>query len=249
MSQTSNKDQILARIKKLLNHAKSARQMGSLQEAEAFAEKANELIIEYNLSIAEVDGVDLENKFDTWKFSESVNYGDNQSGSRWKYLLMAVLCEHNLCSFTFRQKQKTMKVYGMMENVDVVVWLYNYLSVGLLRLAQSSYNLISNKPNRYSYLKDFLIGAVAGLNRKFEDQKKKFKEIASFGTLMVVNQKALNEFVKKEVPEIKDGSGIKKTINVDYNAYSEGFVAGKNYNINKPLSNSNSTSTTKSLIN
>ncbi len=48
-------ENILKRIKKLLNHAEGAKKVGSLAEAETAALKAQELMAEYNLAIHDID--------------------------------------------------------------------------------------------------------------------------------------------------------------------------------------------------
>lgn len=234
-------DLMIQRIKKLLKHSESAKELGSEAEAQAFAMKANELLIEHNISMMDIamsedPGSD---KFANYVYGESLSYQDNQSGSRWRLDLVTTLTYYNLCNFTFNRNRKTFRVYGNMSNVDVVVWLYNFLSIGLLRLAQERH--VNMDPmmklqysNRYSFLKDFLLGAVRGIASKLEEQRRQQAKDSKMNALMVVNKQALNEFVHKVVPNIKDNKRKDKRVNVGA-AYSEGYKAGKDFNITKPL--------------
>jgi hypothetical protein len=246
---STNTENIIQRIKGLMRHADSAKEMGSLAEAETFTNKVNELLLQYNLEMAEVVATaDKQNdQFKNWMYSESISYKDNQSGQRWRLSLVETLCDNNLCSYTFKSGMKTFTVYGHMQNVDTVVWLYNYLSIGLLRLAQENHVALPAETklfyNRYAYLKDFLLGAVRGLGEKMEAQRVASAQANKLTGLMVINKKALGEYLDKTNPGIKS---VKfKTVEVG-SGYRKGLEVGRNYSIGKPLEG-NSTPEPKKL--
>jgi hypothetical protein len=229
---------IIQRIKGLMRHADSAKEMGSLAEAETFTNKVNELLLQYNLEMMDViAAADKNDQFKNWMYTENISYKDNQSGSRWKKLLVNVLTKHNLCTYTTLDYNKTFQVYGHMENVDVVVWMYNYLTIGLLRLAQEKHvaldPLIKAQYNRYAFLKDFLLGAVRGIDQKLEAQKQQSVELSKVTALIRTNEIALNGYLEKVVPKL--GKARKsKTVYVG-EGYGMGVEAGRNYNIGKPV--------------
>lgn len=245
MSQEQNRETIIARIKKLLKHAASAKEIGSLQEAEAFTAKANELLLEYNLEISQIKLEEGEDEFAQWMYAESISYKNNQSGDRWLLKLIGVLTKHNLCSYTYNSHFKTFRVYGRMENVDSVVWLYNFLSTGLLRLAQQAHvnrtmdEKIFYGNNRYSFLKDWLIGAVTGFDAKLEAQRQAAAKASQMNALMVINKDALNRYADTKIANLKPGRKS-KPIYVG-SAYEKGYEVGRNYSINKPLTAAKST--------
>ena len=233
--------QILARIAKLIAHSKSAEQMGSLEEAATFAAKANDLLLEYNLSMADVNALNEQkaDPFANWKYSETISYKDNQSGSKWRYMLMQTLVEHNFCNFTFQRALKQLRVYGDMQNVDVVVWMYHFISMGLLRLAQQAHvNLPPEQKsliNRYAFLKNYLIGAVKGIGDKLEAQRiAQYKSHAGTYALIKTNDIQLKAFVTKTQPDIKSSSGIKSSTTLGFGA-AQGYKAGRDFNITQPL--------------
>jgi len=236
-----NEEAIIARIKKLLRHAESAAKLGSQAEAETFSNKVNELLLEYNLEMAQVQSSPDEDKFATWTYAESISFADNQSGNRWKKALVYALCEYNFCSSTINAYTKTFRVYGQMQNVDTVIWMYNYLSVGLLRLAQEKHMALTPTQkatyNRYAYLKDFLLGAVAGLEQKLEAQRKSHQQANALTGLMIVNKDALNEFVKKAVPDLKQAR--KPKIVMVGHGYTSGVKAGMEFQVGGALGSPN----------
>lgn len=231
-------ENIVQRIKGLMRHADSAKELGSLEEAEIFTNKVNELLQKYNLEMAEVVATaDKQNdQFKNWLYSESISYRDNQSGQRWRLALVEILCKHNYCSYTFKSGMKTFTVYGHLQNVDTVVWLYNYLSIGLLRLAQEHHVALPTEMklyyNRYAYLKDFLMGAVNGLDQKLEAQRLASAQANKLTGLMVINKDALKKFVETTRPGIKTSKS--KPISVG-SGYRHGIKAGLNYSIGKPI--------------
>ncbi len=228
-------EQIISRIKKLLKHAESAKQLGSLSEAESFAQKATELLLEHNLEMSQINMSEDSDQFEKWIYGESISYKDNQSGQRWRYNLINTLTSHNLCNFTFNTYMKTFRVYGRMENVDIVVWMYNFLSTAMLRIAQESHVKLNEETrryyNRYAFLKDFLLGAVQGLNDKLEEQRR--SQSQNITSMILVNKDALEKYITKEVPNLKEAR--KRKVVIVGEAYNDGYEVGKNMSINKPL--------------
>jgi hypothetical protein len=237
---------IISRIKKLMRHAESAKKLGSLEEAETFSAKVEELMIEYNIELSQID-LDKdtsynEHEFDKWQYSEKINYKDNQAGQRWRLDLVAVLSKHNFCNYVFNSGTKTFKIYGQMENVDTVVWMYNFLSIGLYHLAVKLYNIpnfdldyrkIYNN-NRYFFLKDWLSGAVQGINNKLQKQKDDSIYSDKITGLVLYNNEALVRFLTSTNKNVKTVN--LKAIQIIGPAYEDGIKAGENYNINSRLS-------------
>ena len=245
------RDAIKARIKKLMLHAKSAKELGSLAEAETFTAKVEELMIEYNIEISQIDLDKDENEFDKWMYGESINYKDNQAGQKWRLDLIAVLCKHNFCNYTWNTTRKTFKVYGRMENVDVVVWMYNFLSVGLVQLAVKAFRIpdidskIIYQNNRYYFIRDWLFGAVVGINKKLQRQKDESANRDKINSIMLYNDKALEKYLITVNPNVKLVNTKSKQVFIGP-AYEKGLEAGENYVINPPLKSGSSQATTKS---
>lgn len=220
-----------------MKHAESAKQIGSIEEANLFATKATELMMEYNLSLDQIPLENLEQEmFDKWTYAEKISYSCNQSGNRWKLNLIKTLTYFNFCSFTYNTYSKTFKIYGKMENVDVVIWQYNFLTIGLLRIAQVAHTELSDVEKRqtlrYSFLKDFLLGAVVGLTQQLAEQRKKH-ESESLTGLMLYNAEALEKFIGTQDENLVKARK-QKTIYVS-GAYDDGVEAGQNYSITRPI--------------
>lgn len=234
----SERDKIIQRIKKLKAHAESAAQLGSLEEAKAFTEKLEELMIEYNLSMTDVDSAKeaTKDEFHNWVYTESISYHESATDYRWRLQLVRVLCKYNFCSFTFNKPNRTFKLYGNADNIDTIVWLYHYLTIGLLRLAQSEFRkkdkIYQKQYGKYQFLKDFLYGAADGIDSKLDEQRRQHAQANSLNALVKVNNDALIRFQKQRIPNVKSAKIQEIKIGPEY---FNGLKAGKNFSIGKPL--------------
>lgn len=143
------KDILIQRIKKLLKHAESAKAIGSLKEAEMFMSKAIELMTKHNIERFTVESVEEKtgDEFRNYAYSERLSFADKHQGWQWKMRLLNVITDFNFTSYTFNTNSKTFTVYGNMENADITVWLYNFMSIALYNLAHDAYKV------KHSYLK------------------------------------------------------------------------------------------------
>lgn len=239
-NETFNRDLIISRIKKLLKHAESAKSIGSLAEAEAFSAKAQQLLMEYNISMMDVNkAADKdEDQFANWQYGETIPYSD-LSGNRWKLDLIRVITRYNLCSFTYNDRAKTFRVYGHVVNVDTVVWLFHFMSTALLRLSKDSYCALNKMERegttRRRYIQSFLLGAVSGIDAKLREQKEEQKRNAKMYEVIVYNAKALDTYAHTKIPGLVFRQREKRRLDVDYRGYEKGKEAGRNLKVNSPL--------------
>jgi hypothetical protein len=232
-------ESILDKMKKLLAKAESAKEIGSLAEAEAFMAKVNELLMLHNLSMFDLHkhaakGTD---EFATWGYSERIVYKENLAGDQWKRLLLNVICKHNLTWSTIRKSDKTLCVYGDMQNVESTVWMFYFLETKLMVLAKQYMNELPKDVRdancRHYHLKNFLIGAVDGLDTKLK------KQTAESNNAMVVSNKtALDKFIRAKLPNIKEAKCMRVEAG---NGYAEGFEAGSNMSLGARLAAAKST--------
>lgn len=229
---------IVKKIQALFNKAASAKEINSLEEANAFAAKAYELLLKHNLDLTDL-AIASKNpdSFKGWVYSEEIKYTDNQCGQAWRLSLITVLAKFNLCSFTFNRKEQYFNVYGREENVDTVVWLYNYLGVNLTKIAFKAYKdldqVTKQKYTRFRFLKDFLLGTALGLQNQFKKQQEEHVMSEKIDQLMIYNQKALDQYINEKFPEIPTGKAIKKE--KVGSAYKEGVIVGENISLGAAL--------------
>jgi hypothetical protein len=88
------KEKILDKLKKLIAHSKSAEEIGSAHEAEAFAARIQQMLDEYNLSM---DDVELHAARTSPNGFVNV-YGDPRTFENWQIVLLNTVCAINGCT-------------------------------------------------------------------------------------------------------------------------------------------------------
>jgi len=127
MENQPNIDNLKDKLKKLMDKAESAKQIGNLEEANSFASKVNDLLLKYNLSKKEISEHGQEPDVDGIEPDIEVR----KAHSDWMSHLLNTLAEYNYCHviFTSRKSDKEYKItiIGAPENVEVVAYLYDLL--------------------------------------------------------------------------------------------------------------------------
>lgn len=95
------KDPILERLRKLVAHEKSARSIGSIKEAEAFASKIQELLTEHKLGMDEVEFAEREEQ-EPIGFGEDVDpsevgFHGRRASVQWQLRLGRTIAMCNTC--------------------------------------------------------------------------------------------------------------------------------------------------------
>ena len=88
-------DAIMSKIKKLKAQYEGAKKIGSENEAAVAAALMNKLLLQYNLSIDEIDMT--ERPADPVEHEVISGFEYKSIGGEWENRLTKVLCKHNLC--------------------------------------------------------------------------------------------------------------------------------------------------------
>jgi hypothetical protein len=140
MENHDNLNNLKDKLKKLMEKAESVKQIGNLEEANAFASKVNDLLLKYNLSKKEIVDHEQEPEVDGVDSDMEVRkaHGD------WMAHLLNTLCEYNYCHpiFTCRKIDKEYKItiVGAHENVEVVSYLYDVLKNRFQDIAKKQFS-------------------------------------------------------------------------------------------------------------
>lgn len=231
-------ENILDTIRKLVETAESKKTSGdptTLLEAEAFMQKAEELMAKHNIDMHEVRKAAAANsdKFAHWVYGERIYTKENLAGSRWRHDLIKMLCDHNLTGVIFNAKgeKEGFRVYGDMQNVEVTVWLYNYLDVTLMSLAKAYRAGLDSITRdvlgcRHTVLKSFIDGAITGISRKLYEQREQSPYKAAMWEVVKYNDAALQEYLKEKIKNFVSSKSKSIDIKVD-SAFAAGVEAGR----------------------
>ena len=122
---------IIDKLRKLMAHEQSARSIGSLQEAEAFAAKIQDLLTEYKLSMSEIefdareDGEPID--WETVRGDE-INVGGKKVRLYWRMKLAKGIAEVNSCQAIGRgARSNSFSFVGRTTDRELCKVLYLYM--------------------------------------------------------------------------------------------------------------------------
>jgi len=238
-------DQIQAKLRKLVKLQEGAMKIGSENEANAAAAAIQRLLLQYNLSMEEIDMKDkpkdeVNEEFGTW-------YKYKFIGGDWEYRLMHVICKWNFCKCFIHgdRKDKRMLFLGTKQNMETVKWLHGMLCERFVEIGKKKYKEHQEsiayrfKPiGLDTYLRSYLTGCAAGLDEKMRleaKEEKKDEVLATKITALVVrHEQAVDEFIAQKYHFTKER---RQTTKMD-SAFFSGVDVGRNASINKAVGDS-----------
>jgi hypothetical protein len=222
-------------LQKLINHEKSARTIGNIAEAEAFAGKIQKLLFDNKLSMTEVE-IREEEKNEPVGEEDVVAKTDGQYNG---WLAMAV-ADFTFCDVLRGWRRNTLCFIGATGNRAACVAMFNYLSVLGEQLADSQVEQWKGTPEYYvaraeepqwaarRYRASFLQGYVRALKQRLKVEHEKLVAGAQqAGNAMVYIDKAKNAvaaFVKVRYPHMRANYGSYYGSNSS--AHDAGFAQG-----------------------
>lgn len=214
----TDKDRLIARVRKLLKLSASANE----HEAAAAAAKAHALLAEHNLDMADV-GADDEQQTATTARAKT-----RQRLEPWAHRLGNATAEAFDCQY-YHSSYGVTSFVGVGADAEVCAWTYGYLYRALLRMA-STYMRKRGARMRLASSKraareSYLAGAVVIVARRLLDQKRQAPITSD--ALVPVKDAAIKAAMPDDVQEKK----IK-----DRSFRSEDMLAGAMAAHNLPLS-------------
>ena len=138
-----DKGNVIQKIRKLLQLQYGAEKIGSTGEAYQAAKMVRKLLLEYNLSMSDINAADQQEQSRIIE-SDPLSYAD-QYGVTWKQNLMMIICRYNLCSVIVCPRNKQMNIVGTYANVIIVKEFYEYLLQVFRRLSVERLNEAQNE--------------------------------------------------------------------------------------------------------
>ena len=237
------KENVITKIQKLLKLQYGAEQIGSTGEAYQAAKMVRKLLMEYNLSMSDIDTSDGEQKLTMTKSDELA--GSDRYGNHWKFQLLGVIASNNLCS-AYKRVSGKMFVIGTEDNVAIVQEFYNYLVKVFRRLAkehwerkckeweQQGYNveyiLFADNTVMNKFFRSYLEGVPVGLQENYDSLKPTSAETA----LVVCHQEAIDEYVKENFT-MNDKKPRTRTRKIYGDAYNLGAADGRAVSLNRQI--------------
>ena len=225
---------ILMRIKKLLNLTEA--RGATPEEAANAAAKAQALLFEHNLSMAAVEGVNLDKAESYDKTDYEMKEGKGQY--EWRKSLLAVIARENFCKvIQFAGVQNHVDIIGKRSNVEVVCYIYESVQREIERLARIAKR--QQAVEACKYYSSFCRGAIFTIAERLRAQRRTNEQATSSSTALVVQTDAdLKRAVSQWFPSLRPvrSAPVRRS-----DGYAAGKHAGHSISLNRGVGHTGST--------
>ena len=234
-----DKETVIQKMQKLMKLQYNAERIGSTGEAYQAAKMVRKLLLEYNLSMTDINATGQQEQSRIVE-SDPLSYAD-QYGVTWKQNLMMIICRYNLCSMIICPRTKQMNIVGTDANVIIVKEFYEYLLQVFRRLSVERLNEAQNEylgtgrfmieSMKKDFLRSYLEGVSRGLQENYESQQPTTQETG----LMVCHKQLIKSYLEsKSIGKARRGRACK----IRTDGFDAGFADGRHVNLNKQLNTS-----------
>lgn len=249
MTETFNNtvsEQLVEKVRKLLSLSKS----DNPNEASLALEKAKKLSVEYDLDLASIN-IHEKQKEEPIVKGESIGGDTKRISTCQKYISWLIQDYFNVKIIYHggRYSGRTMTFVGKRADIEMAIYINNYLNEEMPRLWKKYYS--SNSDIKISDKQSYLYGIYQGLSAKISESKKnteteKFESIKitkgvnelervkeCYALTIKSTKEKLEEKVAEFYPHLRSNT---TRINVSsYNAVNDGKTAGRNISLSRSL--------------
>lgn len=228
-------DAIKEKLRKLIAKEESARELGNLAEAEAFAAGIQRLLLEYQLELS-----DLKTDRPEEISRELVELKDllGRNEASWIYDLYRVGAENNFCMviYPYRMSDPYLFLIGEPTSREFVHYFVHQLVSKLRALARKSWSEYEGPEKRNTFIRGFLAGAVVGIRQRlFTEREKVIRNTPQANALVLTKDLKVKQWVSQNMTVKK--AKPSKTSSQD--GWGKGFEAGNSVTINKGVKGTN----------
>lgn len=226
-------DTILSRIKKL--HALATHNPNP-EEAASAAAKVQDMLFRHNLTMAQIETHEHAPSEQYDKVKHDLRSTTSTTG--WRRSLLFSIARHNFCRAIYLSGTSLMEIVGKPSNVEVVIYMEDYLHREIERLARAAAK--GQLYRKQAFITAFCRGAVATIVRRLSEQRKASEQAAPTSqALMVVADHALTAAFESYFPKVKSGRTSGRI--QDWGAYSQGKQAGQSIGLHQGIKQHSST--------
>lgn len=225
---------VMDKLRKLMRHEESAREIGSIAEAEAFAAKIQQLLIEHKLEMSEVkasddhdterdDGPVDEQKFDPTALG--IPYSGRQRVA-WIEDLASVIARAHFCRILVMNGTTSIWFVGKAQDRAVTGYVFSALVKAAIAQCDSAYNRARSDPwaDTKGFRRSFYSGFVGAIRDRLYQQRKAADATTSTALVLANADGAVQAYMKKHSSKASS-IGSSSTFNRD--GFSRGQAAGQ----------------------
>lgn len=240
-----NTNPIIEKLRKLIEHERSARHLGSLAEAEAFTSKIQELLTAYNLELASITSdEEAEEGEIASEFVRGDEYGIGRRGKRCEWLedLANAVARNCYCENLIVTGSNTQVFVGLPLNRTSAIQTFKYLAGAAQRIADDELEAFkSTKTYQNSWDKriearlwkrSFLVGFAAAISGRVSRTRRSLTSGSNgeAGLMLVQRTDAsLAAWMDENLNKRKSAPAIGGRVG---SGYSDGFRRGSNISLN-----------------
>lgn len=242
------KEKTIDIIKKLLAHADSARDLGNLEEAEAFAGKANRLLLEHKLTMSEVEmqAEDVDDPFEVTNVDMadgSISHLKRGNRLSWLEDLAVAVANAHFCRLLVVRGTRRFRLVGRESDREIAEYLLRTLADAAIRQARRHTDKVCReareaglpapKMPKASYLRGF----VDAVSQRLYDMRREVEEEGGQFALVRFDEvnKALTQYMEQRFPHLSKAAGLGRSA-YDYDSYRAGQDGGSRASLHGGLS-------------
>ena len=246
-------DQIIDKLRKLIAMERSAREIGSLAEAEAFASKIQEFLSKANLEMSEVE-LNLQEESDPidWEYvkTDDAGFRTIRTGVYWQLMLANGIAKANSCRMIKASRSNNVIFAGRKSDRELCKILFIYLlelakdmneraaknyKKDTLKRVQQEYGGTDISPDNLrrlqrEYKQSWYLGFAETVSKRFIEKWEEMKaQYAQSAAIVHIDQ------TKKLVDEFLSGkTGRSRSIRTNVgnqSGYESGKASGQSVNL------------------
>lgn len=231
----TEQEAILTKIKKLLALATS----DNANEAAIAAAKAQELLLEYNISDEDLENFNSTQHEKVIEVSMAGKNGQGGNRTAWYDILANTVAKANLCTLLI--SGGNLIWIGKKTNIEVAQFIFENLVRDLTRIADATWTVISkiqkleqeypdpNKPysdpvHGKTWKNNFYHGANQSIKARLTANLVQLKEVDKINALVVRNDIELKEYMNIKYPRL---SYLNHTMSSNRSGFESGKAAGR----------------------
>lgn len=226
----SPQEKLIDKLTKLKNHAESAKAIGSEAEAQAFAEKVQQLLLEHDLQMSDIE-------FATLAVDEPVDRGlidwtpagikGKKTRTQWMEQLAAMIARANFCQIIVQAGTSNIWLIGRKEHRAVAEYMIVTLTRAVIDISKKEHAKFSwevykrdGSTFRARGFKDsFITGFLFRLFQRIEERKKTAETSTSTALVRINREDAavasymedMRKLPKKDPNHIGKGHGLTRS--------------------------------------
>jgi hypothetical protein len=236
-------ESVLSKLKKLMEHAKSAEEIGSMEEAQAFMTKVNKLLIQHKLDMAEVETFDSENMDDS---IESERFDPFENGIphlkkrvQWQEQLASVIAKNHNCKTLVQTASNNIYFVGRSRDRQVCSYVYAYAVRSAIGHSNNEYRRlytkfykIGEKEQMIGWIPAFFRGFNLGVRERFDEMHAELKDEVGDKryALVTIDQRVAVAKYVKEMFGVGRANGLGGMSGSNEHGHKAGHKFGKSMN-------------------